>query len=215
MAFLTHRPAAGRITEAFGPRPKPTPTSPATHYGLDYGWGEGLTIVAARTGVVKSVGRAGDYGNRVVLDHGDGIETWYCHLESWSVVVGQTVRGGVALGVMGSTGNVTARHLHFEVRVKGVAVDPAPLFLTVASTGVTPITKEEEEDMPFQIYVNNAAGRWAGGAVVSADLKTIVDNRHIDTERALVPRLGAAMKVDPTEWTNFYKTAGRTAPPIQ
>lgn len=148
MAFLTHRPAAGGITEAFGPRPKPTPTSPAIHYGIDYGWGGGDAIFAARAGRVKSYGRQPGfeaYGNRLVIDHGDGSETWYCHLSRAHVGPGDYVQGGQHIGEMGATGNVTAKHLHFELRIDGRAVDPAPYFTTTAGGSLTPIGEDDME----------------------------------------------------------------------
>lgn len=138
MAYLTHRPAAGRVTEAFGPRPKPTPTSPPIHYGIDYGWGGGDGVYAARSGYVKSYGRDGSYGNKLVIDHGNGRETWYCHLASLApgLEVGDYVEGGQWVAVMGATGNVTAKHLHFEFRINRAAVDPAPY------------QTEQDDDMP-------------------------------------------------------------------
>jgi hypothetical protein len=131
---LRARPARGNLIQGFGPRPKPTPTSPAIHYGEDRGWGNGRQVYAAADGVIKSYADAGAYGRRLVIDHGviDGArwETWYCHLEQLEAGygVGGRVIAGERVAVMGDTGNVTAMHLHFEVRRNGVAVDPAPLY---------------------------------------------------------------------------------------
>lgn len=145
VGYLQVRPALGNINTPFGPRPKPTPTSPAIHYGQDYGWGGGDEIFAARPGRVKSHGPSGSYGNRLVIDHGGGIETWYCHLSSALVNVGDDVGTG-QVAWMGATGNVTAKHLHFELRIDGVAVDPEPYFAGSGTAGgsTTPI---EEDDM--------------------------------------------------------------------
>lgn len=129
MAFLTHRPAAGNMLQGFGPRPKPTPTSPAIHYGQDYGWGGGDNIYAARDGVVIDYYYSGAYGNRLRIAHGNGVETWYCHTSrAITFKKGQAVKGGQHVAVMGATGNVTAKHLHFELRINGSAVNPAPYF---------------------------------------------------------------------------------------
>ena len=64
------------------------------------------------------------YGNRVMIDHGNGVKTLYGHMSSFSVVVGQTVKRGDKLGMMGSTGRSTGTHLHFEIRTGGGMVNP-------------------------------------------------------------------------------------------
>lgn len=149
MGYLTNRPAAGNMNQGFGPRPKPTPTSPAIHYGQDYGWGGGDAIYAARSGRVKSYSFSGAYGNRLVIDHGDGTETWYCHTSAATVTVGAQVAGGDQVAWMGATGNVVGKHLHFELRINGVATDPAPYFSGSSLAGGTP-TKVEDEMTPEQ-----------------------------------------------------------------
>lgn len=141
-AYLTHRPAAGSMLRGFG-APPATPTSPPAHLGQDYGWGGGDTIYAARAGKVTAFASAGAYGNRLIIDHGDGFQTWYCHLASLSVRLGATVAAGQTVAVMGATGNVTAKHLHFELRKNGVAVDPAPYFTGTAGGGTTPLQGDE------------------------------------------------------------------------
>jgi murein DD-endopeptidase MepM/ murein hydrolase activator NlpD len=145
VGYLEARPAKGNMNQGFGPRPKPTPTSPAIHYGQDYGWGGGDAIYAARGGTIASYGYAGAYGNRLVIDHGGGRQTWYCHLAS-AVRTAGWVSAGEHIAWMGATGNVTAKHLHFELRINGVASDPEPYFSTgsTAGGGYTPI---EEDDM--------------------------------------------------------------------
>jgi hypothetical protein len=145
---LTARPSPGTINTPFGPRsgPRPTATSPLIHYGQDYGWGNGTDIAAAADGVVvegDGDGQAGAYGNRTRVDHGGGIETWYCHQSVRLVRKGDRVKAGQRIGVQGATGNVTAKHLHFEVRLRGVAVDPEPYFH---------ITPEPEGDADMALY---------------------------------------------------------------
>lgn len=148
MAFLSRRPARGNMNQGFGPRPKPTPTSPATHYGQDYGWGGGDAIYAAADGVIVAYAFSGAYGNRVVIAHGNGIQTWYCHTTSLApdVHVGQAVDAGDYIAVMGSTGNVTGKHLHFELRINGTATNPEPYFAgnDIAGVDQTPV---EDDDM--------------------------------------------------------------------
>jgi murein DD-endopeptidase MepM/ murein hydrolase activator NlpD len=84
-------------------------------------------VLAAAAGRVLAAGAAGRYGNLVVVDHG-GIITYYAHLSEVDVTPGQIVGTGRRVGAVGSTGNATGPHLHFEVRIGGVAQDPATYF---------------------------------------------------------------------------------------
>lgn len=145
------------MIQGFGPRPKPTPSSPAIHYGIDYGWvdssvgGVGDPVFAAASGFVIDYAPSGAYGNRLRIRIAPGIEIWYCHLHSSSVQAGNTVHPGQQVGLTGTTGNVAAKHLHFELRIGGVAVDPAPYFTTPADGGMKPIEPEEPEMPAYQI----------------------------------------------------------------
>jgi murein DD-endopeptidase MepM/ murein hydrolase activator NlpD len=94
------------------------------HEGIDIAAGLGTPIRAAAAGTVIHAGWLGGYGNLVVLDHGDGLATAYAHASAILVSVGHTVAQGETLSLVGSTGNSTGPHLHFEVRVNGTAVDP-------------------------------------------------------------------------------------------
>ena len=93
------------------------------HAGIDIGVATGTPIRAAAAGVVVFAGWAGGYGNLVVVDHGGGIATAYAHQQR-IYVTGGPVSQGQVLGEVGSTGNSTGPHLHFEVRVGGNPVDP-------------------------------------------------------------------------------------------
>jgi murein DD-endopeptidase MepM/ murein hydrolase activator NlpD len=95
------------------------------HYGIDFGAGAGSPIRAAAAGKVLSAGWIGGYGNTTIIDHGGGMATLYAHQSSFGVSAGQQVSAGQTIGAVGSTGNSTGPHLHFEVRVNGQAVDPA------------------------------------------------------------------------------------------
>lgn len=105
-------------------------TSPITgkrqfHQGIDYPAAAGTPIYAAKGGIVTRAEMSSSYGNVVYIDHGDGIETRYGHmLRTPSVSKGQRVTAGTRLGVVGSTGNSTGNHLHFEVRKNGKAQNP-------------------------------------------------------------------------------------------
>ena len=130
-------PTTGTISGGFGARPnKPTPSSGDFHYGLDVAADCGTPIYAATGGTVVEVGRLGGYGFWVLLDNGSGVETGYAHLphDGVAVTVGQVVAAGEPIGLVGTTGWSTGCHLHFEVRLDGVRIDPIP-FLTVR--GVT------------------------------------------------------------------------------
>ena len=94
------------------------------HQGIDIGGASGSPITAAAAGTVIAAGWSGGYGNLVVVDHGGGISTAYAHNSSVAVSVGQSVGQGTVLAGMGTTGNSTGVHSHFEVRVNGTAVDP-------------------------------------------------------------------------------------------
>jgi murein DD-endopeptidase MepM/ murein hydrolase activator NlpD len=85
----------------------------------------GTRVVAAAPGRVAYAGyRYGGWGNFVAVDHGNGIRTFYAHLSRVSVTLGQVVGEGSELGLVGATGDATGPHLHFQVMVRGAAVDP-------------------------------------------------------------------------------------------
>ena len=95
-----------------------------SHKGIDIARPGNLTIKAADNGKVVSAGWDGGYGNKIVIDHQNGVRTVYAHLSSIGVSVGQAVSQGSAIGVMGSTGNSTGVHLHFEVYQNGALQNP-------------------------------------------------------------------------------------------
>ena len=106
------------------------------HTGLDFAADYGTPVVSVADGTVTYVGYDGSYGDKIVVKLDDGTVTWYCHLTDFAVSVGDRVLQGQQLGTVGSTGNTTGPHLHFEVHPDGgPAVDPYP-FLT--DHGVTP-----------------------------------------------------------------------------
>jgi murein DD-endopeptidase MepM/ murein hydrolase activator NlpD len=120
------KPVAGDIDETspFGVRTDPFVHEAAMHTGIDFRGDTGDPIRATAAGTVTIAGWSGGYGKMVEIDHGNGLVSRYGHLSEIDVGVGDTVRAGGIVGKLGSTGRSTGPHLHYEVRVKGEAVDP-------------------------------------------------------------------------------------------
>jgi murein DD-endopeptidase MepM/ murein hydrolase activator NlpD len=119
-------PVTGTITSPFGWRSNPFGGAPEFHQGLDIAAPSGTTVTAAAGGTVIMAQWYGGYGNYILIDHGGGYSTGYGHLSAIYVSTGQTIQRGQAIGAVGSTGQSTGPHLHFEVRIAGKPVDPAP-----------------------------------------------------------------------------------------
>jgi murein DD-endopeptidase MepM/ murein hydrolase activator NlpD len=111
-------PVNGTVVSGFGMR------WGRLHEGIDITVPTGTPIWAAAAGTVIHAGWLGGYGNLVVVDHGNGLATAYAHASAILVAVGQQVAQGETVALVGSTGNSSGPHLHFEVRVNGIAVDP-------------------------------------------------------------------------------------------
>lgn len=118
-------PVRGWVTSRFGMRHSPFFTDGLTfHAGLDIANEEGTSIKAPADGVVTFAGWQGSYGKLIVIDHGYGFSTRYGHLHRTLVNVGQRVHRGQVIAFLGNTGRSSAPHLHYEVRLNGVPVDP-------------------------------------------------------------------------------------------
>jgi len=117
-------PVSGPITSPFGMRADPFGHGFRKHSGIDIGAPMSATITAAAAGRVIMSHWYGGYGNAIIIDHGGHTSTLYGHCSQIFVSEGQDVQRGQAIGAVGSTGNSTGPHLHFEVRVNGVPVDP-------------------------------------------------------------------------------------------
>lgn len=127
--FTWPTPSCHYITSHFSPRRKnPVSGIYKRHTGTDIGASYGAAIVAANSGTVTLAGWNSGYGNCVIIDHGGGKATLYAHMSAYSVSTGQTVSKGQRIGSVGSTGNSTGPHLHFEVLINGAAVDPMQFF---------------------------------------------------------------------------------------
>lgn len=116
--------SAARLSSRFGPRIHPIFGTARLHAGIDLAASTGTPIGAAGAGTVVTAGVLGGYGNAVVIDHGGGVSTLYGHQSVIRVRVGQVVAANEVIGLVGSTGNSTGPHLHFEVRSFGSPVDP-------------------------------------------------------------------------------------------
>ena len=117
------------ITSGFSPnRVNPVSGKVLPHTGTDIGANNGDPIIAAAGGTVSFAGVNSGYGNCVIINHGDGISTLYAHMSSISVSEGDSVVQGDMIGRVGSTGNSTGPHLHFEIMLGGTPVDPMQFF---------------------------------------------------------------------------------------
>ena len=127
--FTWPTPSCHYITSNFSPRRKnPVSGIYKRHTGTDIGASYGAAVVAANGGRVTLAGWNSGYGNCIIIDHGGGKATLYAHLSAYSVSSGQSVSKGQRIGSVGSTGNSTGPHLHFEVLINGTAVDPMQYF---------------------------------------------------------------------------------------
>ena len=118
------RPISGRITSNYGYRVNPVTGEYKLHKGIDYAGNYGDPIKASKSGVVEYSGWISGYGNTIILGHGNGVQTLYPHAQTLNVSVGEKVSQGDVIATVGSTGNSTGPHLHFEIRINGQPVDP-------------------------------------------------------------------------------------------
>ncbi|MCF3942263.1 murein hydrolase activator EnvC family protein [Oceanobacillus alkalisoli] len=116
--YLAWPAVGGYISSYVGPR------WGRQHNGIDIARPSNYNILAAADGVVTKAGHTGGFGNRIEIEHSNGLKTLYAHLSSINVTVGQEVSTGTVIGIMGNTGNSTGIHLHFEVYKNGALQDP-------------------------------------------------------------------------------------------
>lgn len=122
-------PTRGWVTSDFGSRLDPYTSDRVMHAGLDIAGPHGKSIASPADGVVVFSGLEGGYGNVIVVDHGYGIKTRYGHLATLRVKAGDKVKRGDTIATMGNTGRSTGPHLHYEVRVNGIAQNPRKFIL--------------------------------------------------------------------------------------
>lgn len=148
--WLTHVrpnlwPVAGRLLSSFGERTDPFSGEGALHTGVDLSAAMGTPVHAAADGIVVRAEWMSGYGRLVVIDHGNGLQTFYGHLSRFDVVTGEEIRRGDVIGRSGASGRVTSPHLHYEVRMAGTPVNPYP-FLARSAISTPP---HAQQDIPF------------------------------------------------------------------
>ncbi len=134
-------PIMGRINSGFGEREDPILGNGdgEFHKGVDIGSPDGTPVHAPAGGRVVKAAMGSGYGREIQIDHGNGIVTIYGHLQGYNVVAGQTVVKGEVIGYVGHSGRTTGSHLHYEVQVRGIAVNPHKyLRTTMAQLGSGP-----------------------------------------------------------------------------
>lgn len=123
--IFTHPcPGYTYISSEFGYREQPIAGASTNHKGMDFAAPIGTPIYAAASGTVTSASYSGNAGNMIVINHGNGLQTYYMHCNSMHVRAGQTVSKGQNIGAVGSTGNSSGPHLHFQVMQNGTPVNP-------------------------------------------------------------------------------------------
>lgn len=123
-AAPTMWPVEGPVTGSFGERIDPFNGEGAFHTGVDISTAYGQSVIAPADGVVVFAAENGGYGQLLILEHGHGITTRYGHLAGFATAVGQSVRRGDVIGYVGRSGRSTGPHLHYEVRIQDVPVNP-------------------------------------------------------------------------------------------
>jgi murein DD-endopeptidase MepM/ murein hydrolase activator NlpD len=132
-------PLAGNISSTFGYRLNPFNRKLQRHTGWDMATAMGTPISATANGVVIAAGMSSiGYGLNVIVDHGNGLKTLFGHLSSIEVTVGQEIFAGDEIGLVGSTGNSTGPHLHYEVRLNDAPIDPGPFLVRAISENPMP-----------------------------------------------------------------------------
>jgi murein DD-endopeptidase MepM/ murein hydrolase activator NlpD len=117
-------PVTGLLRSSFGGRSDPFSGEGAFHTGIDLAAPAGTPVHVTADGVVTSACWSGAYGKLVVVNHGNGFDTYYAHLSQFLIVPGQEVRRGEVIALSGGTGRATGPHMHYEVRLHGTPINP-------------------------------------------------------------------------------------------
>jgi murein DD-endopeptidase MepM/ murein hydrolase activator NlpD len=138
-------PVEGRLMSPFGGRTDPFSGEGAIHTGVDLEAPMGTPVRAAGDGIVVHADWESGYGRLIIIDHGNGIQTYYGHLSTFDVVPGQEVRRGDVIARSGASGRVTSPHLHYEVRIGGTPVNPYPYM----AKSIALSAARAQKDLPF------------------------------------------------------------------
>ena len=141
-------PVQGRLTSFYGQRLDPFGGHGSFHSGIDISVPTGTPIIATAGGQIKFCDSYAGYGRLVVVDHGNGMETYYGHLSRFNVIPGQRIARGEIIAWSGKTGRATSPHLHYEVRLSGSPVNPYP-YLKSQSLLAESQKNEKRRDLPF------------------------------------------------------------------
>ncbi|HSP47090.1 MAG TPA: peptidoglycan DD-metalloendopeptidase family protein [Clostridiaceae bacterium] len=120
------KPVSGRVSSPYGYRIHPVLGYKKFHTGMDFAASSGTSVRSVKSGTVILAKYNSSYGNYIIVDHGNGVSSLYAHLKGFNVGYGSRVSQGDTIGFVGSTGMSTGPHLHFEIRINGSHVNPAP-----------------------------------------------------------------------------------------
>ena len=125
LLFACHSPLAGTVTSEFGQRTNPITQKEDFHTGIDIAAPEGDTIYSATGGIVQLCSSQGDYGNHIIVLAGENVQVLYAHCSKLLVAEGDVIKIGQPIALVGSTGMATGSHLHFEIRIDDICVNPS------------------------------------------------------------------------------------------
>lgn len=137
-------PVIGVVRSSFGARSDPFSGEGAFHTGIDLQASVGSPVHATADGVVEKAGWSNSYGKLIIVNHGNGLETYYAHLSQMRVVPGEEVRRGEVVALSGETGHATGPHVHYEVRLRGTPMNPYRYL--VKATSVARVVAEKSHN---------------------------------------------------------------------
>lgn len=141
-------PVHGRLTSFYGQRLDPFDGHGSFHSGIDIAVPVGTPVISTAGGQVKFADMYAGYGRLLVIDHGNGLETYYGHLSRFNVIPGQRIARGEIVAFSGQTGRSTSPHVHYEVRMSGSPINPYP-YLKSQSLLAESKKTEKRRDLPF------------------------------------------------------------------
>lgn len=173
-AVTWHYPftSRARLGDGFGLRRHPIHGDLRMHNGQDYQPARGTPVYAVAAGIVSRAGQGGDYGNLVRVDHADGYQSGYAHLQDGSIAVaeGTTIKAGTFIGRVGTTGSSTGDHLHLEIKLGSVFKDPQVFLAGAALATGRPVESAPAKPQGFQTALHVNTGKlWAVGQINNQD----------------------------------------------